>query len=37
MRAMQELHLRVMELGSEYRSAARHIELYWDRIGDWRN
>jgi hypothetical protein len=36
MRAMQELHQRVMELGRDHRSAARHIEMYWDGIGDWR-
>lgn len=35
MRAMQEVHQRVMELGRDYRGAARHIELYWDGIGDW--
>lgn len=35
MRAMQEMHQRVMELGVAYRGAARHIELYWDGIGDW--
>lgn len=36
MRAMREMHQRVMELGREHRNAARHIELYWDGIGDWR-
>ncbi|MFG3200407.1 hypothetical protein [Streptomyces sp. NPDC048192] len=35
MRAMQEMHQRVMELGMEHRDAARQIELYWDGIGDW--
>jgi hypothetical protein len=35
MRAMQEMHQRVMELGKNYRSAARHIESYWGGIGDW--
>jgi hypothetical protein len=36
MRAMQEMHRKVLELGTGYRNAARHIELYWDGIGDWR-
>ncbi|WP_410658803.1 hypothetical protein [Amycolatopsis sp. lyj-112] len=34
-RAMREVHQRVLELGRDYRNAARHIEMYWDRIGDW--
>jgi hypothetical protein len=35
MRAMQEMHQRVMELGSNYRTPARIIESYWDGIGNW--
>jgi hypothetical protein len=35
MRAMREVHQRVMELGRGYRSVARLIEVYWDGIGDW--
>jgi hypothetical protein len=35
MRAMREVHQRVMELGRGYRSAARLIEAYWDKIGAW--
>ena len=37
MRALQEAHQRVMELGLNYRIAARTVEQYWDGIGDWRN
>jgi hypothetical protein len=36
MRAMREVHQRVLELGLDYRSAASHLELYWDGIGDWQ-
>lgn len=35
MRAMQEVHQRVMELGLNYRNAAREIERCWDGIGNW--
>ncbi|MGX1675192.1 hypothetical protein [Streptomyces sp. NPDC055400] len=35
MRAMQETHQQVMELGLNYRDAAREIERLWDGIGDW--
>ncbi|MFI5614441.1 hypothetical protein [Amycolatopsis sp. NPDC051903] len=36
MRALRETHQRVMELGLNYRVAARTVELYWDGIGDWQ-
>jgi hypothetical protein len=35
MRAMQEVHQRVMELGLSHRGAAREIERCWDGIGSW--
>ncbi|MFB7270720.1 hypothetical protein [Streptomyces sp. NPDC056244] len=35
MRAMQEVHQQVMELGLNYRNAAREIERCWDGVGDW--
>ncbi|MFD4348893.1 hypothetical protein ACFWQ6_29130 [Streptomyces coelicoflavus] len=35
MRAMQEAHQQVMELGLNYRDAAREIERLWDGIGEW--
>ncbi|MGW3984989.1 hypothetical protein ACWEMN_52685, partial [Streptomyces mirabilis] len=35
MHAMQEVHQQVMELGLNYRNAAREIERCWDGIGHW--
>jgi hypothetical protein len=35
MRAMLDMHQRVLELGSDYQAPARIIENYWDGIGDW--
>ena len=35
MRAMLEVHQRVMELGLNNRNAAREIERAWDGIGQW--
>ena len=35
MRSMQEVHQRVMELGLNYRNAAREIERCWDGVGNW--
>jgi hypothetical protein len=35
MRAMREMHQRILELGSNYQTPARIIENYWDGIGNW--
>jgi hypothetical protein len=35
MRALQETHQRILELGVAHRVAARTVEQYWGGIGDW--